>query len=210
MSSKPSPCWPAMPSVTSRASTIIPAQVANVASPPSIASRSGSSRPTRSISIVIVVLSPPGRTMPSSPSRSSRERTNRVRAPTASSALMCSANAPCIARTPMRGLFLPVLPASGSEQLFLGDRRDLETAHGLAQSRGDLGDDLRLVEVRRRRDDRLGTLQGVLGLEDAGADEEAVNAQLHHQRGVGRGGDAAGGEVDDGKAAELLALRQHV
>ncbi len=46
----------------------------------------------------------------------------------------------------------------------------------------------RLVEARSSvGDDRLGTLQGVLGLEDAGADENAIHAKLHHQRGVVRG-----------------------
>ena len=34
----------------------------------------------------------------------------------------------------------------------------------------------------------------VLGLEDARADEHAFGAELHHQRGVGRRGDAAGAE----------------
>src|SRR5262249_47831833 len=162
------PSCPCIPSVMSRASTIIPAQVASVARPLEIASRNGSSRPTRSISIVIVVLSPPGSTIPSRPPRSSRVRTSRGPAPTASSALPCSANAPCIARPPMRGLRLPEgaeLPASGSEQIFLRDRRDLEATHRLAQAGGDLRDDLRLVEVGRGRDDRPGTLQGVLGLE---------------------------------------------
>src|ERR1700675_4628648 len=215
MSSSPRPRWPAMPSTTSRASTIVPAQVANVARPPQIASRSGSSRPVRSNNIVIVVLSPPGSTMPSSPSRSSRVRTSRVRAPAFSSARTCSANAPCIARTPMRGLsvFLEAdadLPASGSEQLILGDRGDLETIHRLPQSRGDLGQLFRLVEVSRGRNDRLGTLQGVLGLEDAGPDENSVYTELHHQRRVRRRRDPARGEVDDRQAAEALALGENV
>src|SRR5205823_4824484 len=200
------PCCSAIPSAMSLASTIMPAHVARVASPPWIASRSGSSRPTRSISIVIVVLSPPGRTIPSRPSRSSRVRTKRVRAPAAPRARTCSANAPCIARTPMRGGLLPLeaeLPASGSEQLVLRDGRDLETVHWFAQSRRHLGQHLRLVEVSRRGDDRLGTLQGVLGLEDARPDEDAVHAQLHHQRGVGGSRDATGGEVDDRQPSQL-------
>src|SRR4030081_1332121 len=121
------------------------------------------------MSIVMVVLSPPGRTMPSSPSRSSRVRTNRVRAPDFSRARTCSAKAPCIARTPMRGFLLrdlptcvrftprtlrlrrefegaPVcarraaeLPAPSSEQLFLGDGGDLKAVHRLPESGGDFG-----------------------------------------------------------------------
>src|SRR5216684_977574 len=204
-----------MPSATSRASTIVPAHVAKVARPRPIASRSGSSRPVRSINIVMVVLSPPGSTMPSRLSRSSVVRTSRVRAPDFSSARTCSANAPCIARTPMRGM--PVfwgadadLPASGSEQLFLGDGWDLETIHRLAQSGRHLRQLFRLVEVRGGRDDRLGTLQGVLGLEDARTDEDAIHSKLHHQRRIRGRRDAPGGEVDDRKAAETLALGEHV
>ena len=155
----------------SRASKIIPAHVASVASPPRIASRTESSMPARSISIAIVVLSPPGSTMPSRLSRSSIVRTSRVRAPTASSARTCSENAPCIARTPISGARAftdgAELPASGSEQLVLRDGWDLEAVHGFAQVGRNLGQHLRLVEVGGRRDDRFGTLQGVLGLEDA-------------------------------------------
>src|ERR1700737_60381 len=104
------------------------------------------------MSIVMVVLSPPGSTMPSSPSRSSRVRTNRVRAPAFSRARTCSAKAPGIARTPIRGdLILPPfganLPASGSEKLFFGDGGDLEAVHGLSQSRGNLGEKILPVEV---------------------------------------------------------------
>jgi len=53
--------------------------------------------------MVIVVLSPPGRTMPSRATRSSTDRTIRVFAPDASRARMCSAKAPWMARTPIRG-----------------------------------------------------------------------------------------------------------
>src|SRR5256712_14169951 len=150
---------------------IMPAQVGVAAGPPRIASRTESSMPARSISIAIVVLSPPGSTMPSSLSRSSIVRTSRVRAPTASSARTCSDNAPGIARTAISGARAftdgAELPASGSEQLVLRDGWDLEAVHGFAQVGGNLGQHLRLVEVGGRRDDRFGTLQGVLGLEDA-------------------------------------------
>src|SRR3984893_15073113 len=145
----------------------MPAHVASVGKPPSMASRSGPRRPTRSMSIVIVVLSPPGRTMPSSPLRSSAIRTTRALAPQASRARMCSANAPCIARTPMRAApsrfgDRPGLPASGSEQLVFGDGGNLEPVHRLPQPGGDLGEYVRFVEVGGRCHDRLGTLQGVL------------------------------------------------
>src|SRR6266550_77930 len=127
-----------------------------------------SSNPSPFCSGMPSVISRAKSTMPSSSSRSPRARTRRVRAPAASSARMCSSKAPCIARTPMSGLLLPLeLPASGSEQLVLRDGANLEAVHGLAQPGRDLGQHFRLVEVGGRRDDRLGTLQRVLGLEDA-------------------------------------------
>ena len=44
---------------------------------------------------------------------------------------------------------------------------------------------------------------GALLHEDAGAYEDGLGAELHHEGGVGRGGDAAGGEVGDGQLAGL-------
>ena len=45
-------------------------------------------------------------------------------------------------------------------------------------------------------DDGGGAFGGVAGFENAGADKNAVNAELHHQRSICRGGDTAGGKVD--------------
>ena len=45
--------------------------------------------------------------------------------------------------------------------------------------------------------------RGALLHEDAGADEDGLGAELHHQGGVGGGGDAAGGEVGHGQLAGL-------
>src|SRR5216683_4110398 len=215
MSSRPRPRWPAIPSVTSRARTIIPAHVASVGRPAAIALRNGSSRPTRSISIVIVVLSPPGNTRPSRSRRSSGVFTSRVFAPEASSARTCSANAPCIARTPIKGAPMrPAdarrLPASGSEQLVLRDGGNLEPRHRLPETGGNLRQHFWLVEVGCGRHDRFGTLQGVLGLEDARADEHTVHAELHHQRSVRRCRNATRGEVDDGQATKTLAFGQQL
>ena len=56
---------------------------------------------------------------------------------------------------------------------------------------------LGVLEVGGGLDDGGGGALGVLGLEDARAHEHALGAQAHHQRGVGRGGDAAGGEQHD-------------
>lgn len=61
-----------------------------------------------------------------------------------------------------------------------------------------------------RLDNRPGTLCRVAALEDAGADEDTITPKLHHEGGVGRGGDTASGELDDGEAAELLGLHDEV
>lgn len=87
---------------------------------------------------------------------------------------------------------------------------DVDADHGLAEPLADLGQDLGVLEVRDGLDDSLGALLGVAGLEDAGADEDAVTAQLHHEGGVGRGGDTTGGEVDDGEPALLGGLAKEL
>src|ERR1700736_3667719 len=170
------------PSVMRSASTIMPAQVPSAGRPRARASRTAPARPILSISMVIVVLSPPGMTSPSRPSRSSGNRTKRVRAPASSKALTCSRKSPCRAITPMSGRSLICLPTATGEQLLPGDRRELDATHRLAQTGRYLGQDLRLVVIGGGGDDRLGHPQRVLGLEDAGADEVAVAAELHHQR----------------------------
>ena len=50
----------------------------------------------------------------------------------------------------------------------------------------------------------------VLGLEDPGAHEVALGPQLHHQRGVGRGGDAAGAEQRHRKPAAPGDVLDHI
>src|SRR5207249_11840004 len=66
-----------------------------------------------------------------------------------------------------------------------------------AEAFAHLGEDLRIVVVRRRLDDRVRHAGRILTLEDARADEYALGADLHDERGVGRGADPAGDEVDD-------------
>ncbi|GMH84183.1 hypothetical protein TL16_g09842, partial [Triparma laevis f. inornata] len=48
------------------------------------------------------------------------------------------------------------------------------------------------------------------GLEDSGAHEDSVHAELHHEGGVGGGGNASGGEVHDGKLSSLSDLLHEV
>ena len=59
------------------------------------------------------------------------------------------------------------------------------------------------LEVRDGLDDRPRARRRIVALEDAGADEAAVGAELHHHRRVGGRRDAAGGEHHHGQAAEL-------
>ena len=62
-------------------------------------------------------------------------------------------------------------------------------------------DRARILVVRGGVDDRPGPRGWVRGLEDPRADEHALGPELHHQRGVRRRGEAAGGEVDHRQAA---------
>ena len=78
-----------------------------------------------------------------------------------------------------------------------------DTDHGGSEAGADLHEDLGVLVVRGGPDDGLGAGLGVLRLEDAGPDKDAVHAELHHDGGVGGGGDATGGEVDDGELAVL-------
>ena len=64
-----------------------------------------------------------------------------------------------------------------------------------------------VLVVRGRLDDRGAAARGVLGLEDARADEHALRAELHHERRVGRRGDAARAEHHDRQPAGLARRR---
>mmetsp|Transcript_68940 Transcript_68940/g.202373 ORF Transcript_68940/g.202373 Transcript_68940/m.202373 type:complete len:248 (-) Transcript_68940:570-1313(-) len=86
----------------------------------------------------------------------------------------------------------------------------VDAGHGLPDVLGDLGQDLGVLVVRHGLDDRPGALRRLRGLEDAAADEDAVDAQLHAEGGVRGRGHATGGEVDHGKLAVLLDLLEEV
>src|SRR5215471_14835747 len=208
MSSAWNICWSGRPSVTRSARTIIPAQVPSVGKPPRTARSTGSSRLIRSISMDMVVLSPPGMTSPSRPTRSSASRTRRTVAPHASRAFRCSRKAPWSASTPISGAFM--LPTAAGEQFLLGDGLQFQSPHRLAQTGRYVGQDFRLVVVGCRGHDGLGSLQRVLRLEDTGAYEHAVGTQLHHPGGVGGRRNAPCNERDDRKPAEALDLRQQL
>src|SRR3954468_7826009 len=178
---------------------IIPAQVPSTGVPDCTSRLSGSASCSRSMPSVIVVDSPPGMTSPSRPSRSAGVRTRFAVAPSASSILECASKSPWMARTPTT----TGLPAAALEQTVLAERADLDAGHRGAEAATGVREPLGIVVVGGGLDDRGACALGILGLEDAGADEDALRAELHHQRGVGRGGDPAGGEVDNGQLAGL-------
>src|SRR4051794_36677072 len=183
----------------SRPAMIIPAHVPNTGVPPEAKARSGSARPSRSIPSVITVDSPPGMSRPSSPSRSPGTRTSRTSAPRSRRIRAWASTSPWRASTPTTGV--TGLPAAAGEELLVLELPRLERLHRDAEPVGGGGDARRVPEVRRRLDDRPCAPVGILGLEDAGTDEHGLGAELHHQRGVGRGRDAAGGEERDGELA---------
>src|SRR5829696_9691800 len=71
------------------------------------------------------------------------------------------------------------LPASRLEQLLGREAARRNADHRLAEPRADAREDVAVHEVRRRLDDRARALVGVTRLEDPGADEHAVGAELH-------------------------------
>mmetsp|Transcript_16005 Transcript_16005/g.32126 ORF Transcript_16005/g.32126 Transcript_16005/m.32126 type:complete len:345 (+) Transcript_16005:175-1209(+) len=82
----------------------------------------------------------------------------------------------------------------------------VDSHHRLPQPLAHLRQHLGVVVVRNGLDNGGGPVGGVTRLEDATADKHAVHTELHHQRGVGGGRDAACGKVDDGETAQLLDL----
>ena len=95
--------WSGLPSSTSFARRIIPAQVPRTGSPSAKSSDKGSKVLLDSKSIEIVVDSPPGITIASRPSRSSGNLTWRTVVPSLPNASVCSLEAPCNAKTPTIG-----------------------------------------------------------------------------------------------------------
>ena len=186
---------------TSAASRIIPAQVPSAGSPSARRSASGSNSPDESSSIDIVVDSPPGMTSASTPSSSvGRADLDGVGAERQRAPRRARANAPCSARTPTFGRTWG--PRGRRHARYQPRSASLTSSSSISspasaspRPAADLGQD-----VRRRAKwvvastMALARARGVVALEDARADEHRLGAELHHERGVGRGGDAAGAE----------------
>src|SRR5918995_112438 len=174
--------------------TIIPAHVPSIGMPAFARSMIGSTSPALRASLEIVVDSPPGIARTSTRARSSGVRTSTGDAPSSPNTRACSRKSPWSARTPA---FTGGSPPAGLEQTLLAELLDVEPGHRLAEAPGDLRERVGILEVRGGLDDRTRPRRRVLGLEDARADEHAVDAELHHERRVRRRGQPTGGEVHE-------------
>src|SRR5450756_2797080 len=101
------------------------------------------------MSLLIAVDSPPGMTRPTRSASCSGRRMATTSTPSDSSATTCSRKAPWSARTPIFTLSATLLHALG-----VRDVRDVDPDHGLAEVAGDPRDDVRVLEMRGRLDDR--------------------------------------------------------
>src|SRR5688572_24538303 len=110
-------------------------------------------------------------------------RTSTPSTPISRSVLRCSLKSPWRPRTPTRAVLVE-LPAADGKAFAGGDGLERDAAHRFAETARDLGDELRILEVGRRLDDRLRETRGVPRLVDPGADEVSFRPELHGQRGV--------------------------
>src|SRR4051794_41493952 len=150
----------------------------------------------------MVVLSPPGRMSPLTPSRSAGSRAGTRSTRIARSVSRCARKAPGRASTPsfMAGTraasSVAPLPAPDGESLLIRDLLEGDPAHRSTEALADLGDLLRIVEERGCLDDGVGHPGRILALEDPRPDEDALGTELHHKRRIGRGADPARHEGD--------------
>src|SRR5438309_9927145 len=194
--------WPG----TSFAMKIAPAHVPHTGMPSATRSLSLSMIPYWLASLPIVVLSPPGMISASISSSCSGRRTSTPSTPSRSSVARCSAKSPWRPRTPARALSGRGAPTADCKSFWRRDRLERETAHRLAESTRNLGDELRVSEVGGRFDDGLRATRRIRRLEYSGADEVSFGAELHHQRGVSGGRDASGAEQHDWQLPVLRHL----
>lgn len=117
---------------------------------------------------------------------------------------------PPLSSLSVHGRWCSCLPAAAGELLLRLHGVTVDTNHGLTKAGAALSKDLGVAVVGDGTDNGLGALGRVARLEDAAADEDAVAAQLHHESGVGRGGNTTGGKVDDGETAQLGGLAQQL
>src|SRR5215467_297167 len=185
---------------TSRASRIIPAHVPKMGLPAAWNFSSAGTKSHVSSSLSKVVLSPPGMTSPPTCSSCPGMRTSSEGTPIRSSAAACWAKSPCSASTPMVMVISTSpsgrpLPAARLQQVRFLELGGLDARHRLAELLGDAREHVGILVVRGGLHDGAGPRGRIRGLEDPGADEHRLGAELHHESGVGGSGDAARREV---------------
>ena len=74
----------------------------------------------------------------------------------------------------------PRLPSPRGQQLIGRDLLDIQPAHGVAEILGHLSDNGRVLVMRGRPDNCLGSDLGIARLEDTRADKDPLGAELHH------------------------------
>src|SRR5437867_7718904 len=190
---------------TSRASRMRPAQVPMMGLPAAWNFSRAGTKPHSSRSLRRVVLSPPGMMRPSTWSSWRGSLTSTDSSPSRSRTLPWRPKSPWRASTPIAMPLLPrrALPAARLEQVRLLELGRLDTGHGIAEVLGDLGQNIGVLEVRRRLDHCLGPRRRIGRLENAGAHEDGLGAELHHERGIGWRGNAPRGEIRHGQLAVL-------
>src|ERR1044071_4922388 len=98
-------------------------------------------------------------------------------------------------------LYLP--PASGDFFRF-GHLRDIASDHRLAEVLADFCENGCILIVSHCLDNRCCASSWITALEDAGTDEHAIHAKLHHQCCICRSGNPTGGKIDYGHASKFL------
>ena len=102
------------------------------------------------------------------------------------------------------------LPATVGEAATLDVLGDVETNHGLTKVLRDGSELGGVVIVGNGLNNGTCTLSGVVALEDTGSDEDTVASELHHERGVGGGGDSSSRKVDDRETLQAGSLLEQV
>lgn len=102
------------------------------------------------------------------------------------------------------------LPSAGGELFGLREGGAVDADHGFAEVFTDFGEFFGIFVEQHGFDDGAGAFGGVAAFEDSAADEDGFGTELHHESGVGGGGDSARAEVGDGEFAEFFDFADEI
>jgi hypothetical protein len=102
------------------------------------------------------------------------------------------------------------LPATGGELLGFWEGGAVDADHGFAEVFADFGKFFGFFVEQHRFHDGAGAFGGVAALEDSAANEDGFGSELHHERGVGGGGDSSGGEIGNREFAGAVNFLNEV